>query len=69
MNTRFLKLLTVVSALFFLSSCAVFVRDGGYHHRGYWHRHSSLQQSNLPTDQQMTALYSGEAQDHNQVGR
>jgi hypothetical protein len=68
MNTRFLKLFTVASALFFLCSCAVFVRDGGYHHRGYWRRHSSLQQSNLPTGQ-MTALNSGEAQDYNQARR
>ena len=69
MRTRFSNILTVISALFFLSGCAVFVGDGGYHHRGYWRRHASLQQSNLPTDPQMTALNSGEEQDHNDLRR
>jgi len=69
MNIPTQKIIGIALALFFLSGCAVFVRDGGYHHRGYWRRHSSLQQSNLPTDHQMTALNSGEAQDHNQVRR
>jgi len=68
MNTQYLKILTVVSALFFLSSCAVFVGDGGYHHRGYWRRHSSLQQSDQSAVQ-LTAQNSGEAQNHNQVRR
>ncbi|HVP77993.1 MAG TPA: hypothetical protein VMV04_08855 [Thermodesulfobacteriota bacterium] len=45
MNTRYLKLFTIVSALFFLTSCAVFVRDEDYHHRGHWHHHASIQQS------------------------
>jgi hypothetical protein len=54
MNTGYLKILTVVTALFFLSSCAVFVRDGGHRHRGHRHRHSSLQQLD-PSAVQMTA--------------
>jgi len=67
MNTQYLKILTVVSALFFLSSCAVFVEDGGHRHRGHW-RHSSLQQSDQ-SGVQLTAQNSGGAQGHNQVRR
>lgn len=47
MKTLYAKVLATILALFFLSSCAVWVRDeDGYyrHHRRYW-RHSSLQQS------------------------
>ncbi len=65
MSNRFSNILTIISVLFFLSGCAVFVRDGGYHHRGYWRRHSSLLQSNLPANHPMTALKSGETQDPN----
>ena len=67
MNTRYLRMFAVLLALFFMSSCAVFVGDGG-HHRGYWRRHSSLEQSN-PATVQMTAQNSGEAQGHDQVSR
>ena len=65
LSNRFSNMLTIMSVLFFLSGCAVFVRDGGYHHRGYWRRHSSLQQSNLPANHQMTALKGSETQDRN----
>ena len=68
MKTQYLKILTLVSALFFLSSCAVFVEDGGHRHRGYWRRHSSLQQSDQSAVQ-LTAQNSGGAQSHNQVRR
>jgi len=68
MNTRFLRLFTIVSALFFLSSCAVFVRDEDHHHRGYWRRHSSIEQSN-PSTVQLTAQNRGEAQNHDQISR
>jgi len=69
MNNQYLKLFTIVSALFFLSGCAVFVGDGGgYHHRGRWRHHSSIQQSN-PSAIQMTAQNGGEAQGHDQVSR
>jgi hypothetical protein len=68
MNTRYLRMFAVLLALFFMSSCAVFVRDGDYHHRGYWRRHSSLEQSD-PAPVQMTAQNSGEAQGHDQVSR
>jgi hypothetical protein len=69
MNIRYLKIFTIVSALFFLSGCAVFVRDGdGHHHRGYWHHHSSIKQSH-PLTMQMTAQNSVEAQGHDQVSR
>jgi len=54
MHTRYLKILTVASALFFLPSCAVFVGDGGHRHRGHWRRHSSLQRLD-PSAAQMTA--------------
>jgi len=63
MNTRYLKLFTIISALFFLTSCAVFVRDEDYHHRGHWHHHASIQQSS-PQAIQMTAQNSGETQGH-----
>ncbi len=63
MRTQFLRLFTIVSALFFLSSCAVFVGDGGHYHRGYWRRHSSTQQSS-PLAMQMTGQNAGEAQVH-----
>jgi hypothetical protein len=58
MNTRYLRILTVVTALFFLSSCAVFVGDGGHRRRGHWRRHSSLQQLD-PSAVQMTAQKGG----------
>ena len=59
MNIQPLKILAVILALFFLSSCAVFVRDGDHHHRGHWRHHSSLQQS--PQSQvQMSAENSGD---------
>ena len=69
MSNRFSNILMIISVLFFLSGCAVFVRDEGYHHRGHWRRHSSLQQSNLPANHQMTALKSGETQDPNDLRR
>ncbi len=52
MNIQVKKIIGIILALFFLSGCAVFVRDGGgYHrHRGHWH-HSSLQQSDQPSFQ------------------
>ncbi len=68
MNTRILKIFTVVSAMFFLSSCVVFVGDGDHHHHGYWRRHSSLQQSDQSAVQ-LTAQNSGDVQSHNQVRR
>lgn len=60
MNIRPLKILAVILALFFLSSCAVFVRDEDHHHRGRWHHYSSLQQSGV----QMTAQNSGDSAGH-----
>ena len=70
MSIRFLKIFTIVSALFFLTSCAVFVREDGFHHRhfhgGRWH--SSLQQSDQ-SRVQMTAQNSEEVQGHNQMRR
>ena len=56
MNIRYTKIFAVILAMFFLSSCAVWVRGDDWHHyrhRGYWH-HSSLQQSNQSVSQ-MTA--------------
>ncbi len=64
MNNRFLNILAIISAVLFLSSCAVFVRDDGYRHRGYWRRHSSIQQSGNPANHQRTALNSGAIEDH-----
>jgi len=68
MNIPIQKIIGIVLALFFLSSCAVFVRDGGHHHGGHWRGHSSLQQSDQSAVQ-MTAQNSGEVQGHNQVRR
>ncbi len=68
MDARYLKILTVASALFFLSSCAVFVGDGGHRHRGHWRRHSSLQQLD-PSAVQMTAQNSGDSGSEEQVNR
>jgi len=61
MNIPIQKIIGVILALFFLSGCAVFVRDGGgHHHRGHWRRHSSFQQS--PQSQiQMSAQNSGDS--------
>jgi hypothetical protein len=56
MNIRFVRMFAIILAMFFLSSCAVWVRDEDghhYHHRGYWH-HSSLQQPDQSVSQ-MTA--------------
>ena len=69
MKKQFSNLLAILSALFFLSGCAIFVGDGGYHHRGHWHRHSSLQQSDLPANHEMTALKSGETPDRHDPRR
>ena len=70
MNIPIKKITGIILALFLLSGCAVFVRDGGgyYHHPGHWRHHSSIQQSN-PLANQMTAQNSGEAQQHDQVSR
>ncbi len=65
MNIQPLKILAVILALFFLSGCAVFVRDEDHHHRGHWHHHSSLQQSGV----QMTAQDSGDSGSQEQVSR
>ncbi len=59
MNIRYLKMTAFVLALFFLSGCAVFIRDD-YHHPYYRHWHSSLQQF----DGQMTAQSSGDSVAH-----
>jgi hypothetical protein len=70
MNIQFKKIIGIILALFFLSGCAVWVRDRGgghyrhrdhyrHHDRGRWH-HSLLQQSDQPSVQQMTAQNSGE---------
>ncbi len=64
MNIRHLKMFAIISALFFLSSCAVFVRDEHHHRRG-WHHHSSLQQSGV----QMTVQNSGGLVGQEQVSR
>ena len=61
MNIQRLKTFLVILAIFFLSGCAVFVRDGDWdhhHHRGHWHHHSSLQQSQSQV--QMGAENSGD---------
>jgi hypothetical protein len=65
MNIRPPKISVVILALFLLSICAVFVRDGDHHHRGRWHHHSSLQQSGV----QMTAQNSGDSGSQVQVNR
>jgi hypothetical protein len=62
MNIRHLKMYAIISALFFLSGCAVFVRDEHHHRRG-WHHHSSLQLSGV----QMTVQNSGDLEE--QVSR
>lgn len=64
MNIPHLKMFAIILALFFLSSCAIFVRDEDHHHRGHWH-HSSLQQSGV----QMTAQNSGDWVGQEQVSR
>ena len=71
MNTRYLKTMTFVLALLFLSSCAVWVRDDdGFHryHHGYGRWHSSLQQSNQSIAQ-MTAQNSRGSGSYDQVTR
>lgn len=65
MNIQPFKIFVMILALFLLSSCAVFVRDGDHHHRGHWHHHSSLQQSEV----QMTAQNSGDSGSQEQVSR
>jgi len=70
MNIRHFKIWAIVLALFFLSGCAVFVRDDGFHHHhfhgGRWH--SSLQ----PSDQsavQIIAKTSGDSRTPDKVSR
>jgi hypothetical protein len=68
MNTQYAKLIAVVLAVFFLSGCAVYVRDEDWHHhRGYWH-HSSIQQSEQ-SSVQMFVQNSGDSGEHSQIGR
>ncbi len=69
MKKKFSNLLAILSVLLLLSGCAVFVGEGGHYHRGYWRRHSSLQQSDLPSNHEMTAFKSGETQDHHDPRR
>jgi hypothetical protein len=66
MNIPIQKIIGIALTLFFLSSCAVFVRDEGHYHRGHWRGHSSLQQSDQSAVQ-MIAQNGGEAQEHNQA--
>jgi hypothetical protein len=68
MNIRHFKIWAIVLALFFLSGCAIFVREDGFHyhhfHGGRWH--SSIQ----PSDQsaiQMIAQTSGDSRTHDRV--
>jgi hypothetical protein len=60
MKIQLRKIGVIMIALFFLSGCAVFVRDDGFHHHhfhgGRWH--SSLQQSD-PFSVQRTAQNDG----------
>jgi len=68
MNIRPLKIFVVILAIFFLSGCAIFVRDEDWDHHyphGYWHHHSSLQWS----ETQMAVQDSGDSGGHEQVGR
>lgn len=67
MDVRYFKMMALVLALFFLSSCAVWVRDDGYHHR-FRHHHwrSSLQQSD-PSIARMTAQDSRDSGSYEQV--
>ena len=69
MNNQSLKIFAVILAIFFLSGCAIFVRDEDWHHhhRGYW-RHSSIQQSNSSLSQ-MTAQNTGVSKDRGQASR
>ena len=60
MNDWRLKITTVILAVFFLSSCAVWVRDDDHHRRFRHHWRSSLQQSEV----QMTAQDSGDPVGH-----
>jgi hypothetical protein len=70
MNIRPLKIMAIVISLFFLSSCAVWVRDDDFHHRhhGYGRWHSSLQPSGQSTAQ-VTAQNNGGSGAHEQVIR
>ncbi len=68
MNIPIKKITGVILTLFLLFGCAVFVGDGGHHHRGYWHHHASIQESN-PSTAQMTARNSAGARGHDQVSR
>ncbi len=60
MNIKPLKILVLILATLFLSSCAVFVRDDHHHRRYRHHWRSSLQQS----EAQMTAQNSGDSLGH-----
>ena len=70
MNTQYLKTMAFVLALFFLSGCAVVVRDDDWHYRHYrgYRHHSSLQQSNQSTAQ-ITAQNDRGSGSHKQVSR
>jgi hypothetical protein len=65
MNNWSLRIFMVILAVFFLSSCAVWVRDDHHHRRGRHHWRSSLQQS----EAQMTAQNSGDSGSYEQVIR
>ncbi len=63
MNTKPLKILALILATVFLSSCAVFVRDDHHHRRYRHHWRSSVEQSDQSTAQ-MTAQNSGDSLGH-----
>jgi hypothetical protein len=68
MNLGYARILATALALFFLSGCALYVRDEDWHHhRRYWH-HSSIQQSEQ-SPVQLVAQNSGDSGEHDQVRR
>ncbi len=70
MKIRLFKTGIVILALFFLSGCAIFIRDDDFHHHhfhgGRWH--SSLQQSDQSTIR-MAAQISGDSGARDKVSR
>ncbi len=70
MKIQNLKIMAVLLAMFFVTGCAVFVRDDDFHHhRGYYrHWRGSLEQSSQPAASGLASSASGLANDMQSQG-
>jgi len=61
MKIQNLKIMAVLLAMFFVTGCAVFVRDDDFHHHHRYYRHwrGSLEQSSQPIASGLAPITSG----------